>query len=233
MITTPSQAGQIGGEYRRRAAVKRKERVLMLHCAGMSQKEIAKQLHITWRTVYRDLAEIQDARVEVEQIIEDAGIDAHDAWLTLSRMHDADLSDIVLNPDAPLEELKYKPIAQWPAIWRQGLAGKIRITPVAVSDGERTEGGDTVRYKVEIERADLLKIIELAGRLKPVDAFVKQQQADVNITVVTADEARRVAGARRRLALAEGSDIIDVSPAPEATSDPKAAPQPVEPGHVA
>ena len=169
MITTPSQAGQIGGEYRRRAAAKRKERVLMLHCAGMSQKEIAKQLHITWRTVYRDLAEIQDARVEVEQIIEDAGIDAHDAWLTLSRMHDADLSDIVLNPDAPLEELRYKPIAQWPAIWRQGLAGKIRITPVAVSDGERTEGGDTVRYKIEIEHLSVRY-----GRDEAIPALKKQ-----------------------------------------------------------
>jgi len=164
----------------------RQQQVLALHIAGLNQREIARKLEVSHRTVFRDLSEIEDAQVRVEEIIEDSGIDAQDLHITLSRMHDADISDIVENPEDPIEQLRYKPVAKWPAIWRQGLAGKVKVTPVTIPDGERTPGGDSVAYKIEIERESLLKILELSAKLKAVDALsapTKQVETDNSVTV--------------------------------------------------
>src|SRR5207237_110218 len=104
-----------------------------------------------------------------------AGINAEDAWLTLTKMHDADLADIVDNPGDPIEQLRFKPIEKWPAIWRQGLAGKVTMTPKTVSERSHdgVQAGESrswdkvgVVYKIEIERESLLKILELTLKLK-------------------------------------------------------------------
>ena len=208
MINGAIEANQKSQVARRALAKQRQQRVLALHSAGMGVVEIADRLNISRRTVHRDMTEMAVAIVESQQILEDAGIDAEDAWQTLTKMHDADLADIVENPDAPITQLRYKPIAQWPDIWRRGLAGQVQITPVSIPDGERTPGGDEVRYKVEIKRESLLKILELAGKLQSVDAFVKQQAGDVNVLVVTAEQQRvsRLERAKQRLA------VRDVTP---------------------
>ena len=178
--------GKASGAARQRMARVRQQQVLALHIAGLNQREIARKLEVSHRTVFRDLSEIEDAQVRVEEIIEDSGIDAQDLHITLSRMHDADISDIVENPEDPIEQLRYKPVAKWPAIWRQGLAGKVKVTPVTIPDGERTPGGDSVAYKIEIERESLLKILELSAKLKAVDALsapTKQVETDNSVTV--------------------------------------------------
>ena len=214
-MSTPRLFGKVGGRAsglarERRAAFRRAE-VLCLLQAGMSPGDCGRALGVTLRTIYRDMSELDESRQLTRELIEDAGLDADDLHITLSKMHDADLSDIVENPEAPIEQLRFKPIAQWPPIWRQGLAGKIKIIPVAVSDGERTEGGDPQRFRVEVERAELLKILELAAKLKAVDAMASLKPGDTNILVVTAETARKVVSARKRLAAMDDASTIDVS----------------------
>ena len=203
---------QISGAVRLRRANARRAEVLALLIAGMSRAEIGRRLGVSPRTVAGDLAMLQDERIQVADIIEDAGLDADDVHITLSKMHDADLADIVENPSDPIEELRYKPIGQWPDIWRQGLAGKVKVTPVTLPEGERTPGGDSVGYKVEVERESLLKILELAAKLRAVDALVQQKAGDVNVLVVTADRARQVQSARKRL-----GKVIDLPAVPQVT----------------
>ena len=212
MITGAMEAGLRSGVKRAETAARRASLVLNLHIAGLTKAEIARRLNVSPRTVFRALADVGDERIQVEDLIEDCGLDATDIHITLSRMHDADISDIVVNPEDPIEEFRYKTIGQWPLIWRQGLAGKIRITPVSVRSTDGVQAGDNkawdqIGYKVEIERESLLKILELSARLKAVDAMVQQKAGDINIAVVTAETARKVTGARKRL-----EKVIDVTP---------------------
>ena len=202
---------QISGQVRLRRANARRAEVLALLIAGMSRAEIGRRLGVSPRTVAGDLAMLQDERIQVADIIEDAGLDADDVHITLSKMHDADLADIVENPGDPIEQLRYKPIGQWPDIWRQGLAGKVKVTPVTLPDGERTPGGDSIGYKVEVERESLLKILELAARLKAVDALVKQH-GDTTINVSITAQQQRLDRARKRL-----EQVIDLPAVPEVT----------------
>lgn len=170
MIATQKELSDRASIARQKAAKLRQEHVLALYIAGMTVTDIAKRLEVTRRTIYHDLAEVEDTRVRVEGIIEDAGIDPHDVWITLSKMHDADLAELF---DADNELL---PVAKWPRIWRQGLAGEIAVETDA-------EGGK----KFKVKRESLLKTLELAGKLKQVDAFVKAQvdaPRDVTLTVV-------------------------------------------------
>ena len=211
MVIGGIQAAAISRQARQDVLQRRQARVLALHATGMTRREIGNRLGCGERTVYRDLCEIQDARIEIDDILAARLLDGDDLHDTVTAMHDADLADIVSNPDAPIEELRYKPIGQWPAVWRRGLAGKVRITPVAVADGERTSGGDPVMYKIEVERESLLKIIELAGRLKPVDAFVAQKAGDTNVVVITAEQQRgdRLKRAKARIVNVSATSIED------------------------
>jgi DNA-binding transcriptional ArsR family regulator len=179
---------------RLKVQVRRREAVLALHVAGLNVSEIARRLDVGWRTVYRDLAEIEDSRVRVEEIFAADQLTAGDILDTLTSMHDADLADIVENPDAPIEELKYKPLSKWPAVWRRGLAGKIKVIPVSVRSSDGVQAGETkawdkVGYKVEIERESLLKIMELSLKHKAVDGLAAQK-SDVNVDVHVQVEER-------------------------------------------
>lgn len=224
-MLTPRLFSQAGGaasaSVRNRRANARRAEVLTLLIAGMGAYEISQKLGVSYRTVQRDLSEVEDSRVVVADLIEDAGLDADDIHITLSRMHDADVAHIMeFSPCldhakdtacacTPLEARTwtgyYLAPHRWPEIWRKGLVGKIKITRVPIPDGERTPGGDQTASRVEIERESLLKILELSARLKAVDALQQQKGGDVNITMVTADTARKVAGARKRL-----EKVIDV-----------------------
>ena len=180
-----SVGGKLSGESRNRAARRRQEQVIALHIAGLTRAEIGRRLDISARTVFRDLAEVGEQIQAAEQIIEDCGIDAHDVWITLSRMHDADISDIL--DDAG----EVRPIREWPAIWRQGLAGEISIEPVMERsrDGGKDSWDKTGAHRIKIKRESLLKIIELAAKLKSVDGFAQPtpivvQPAPVHIAIV-------------------------------------------------
>ena len=99
-------------------------------------------------------------------------------------------------------------IDQWPAIWQQMVeAGDIEIE----TKSERSHDGETkdqeggwdrtgqitkVRYKFGAKT----KWAELLMKHKGVNAMVEPKQGDINVTIVTAERQRQVAGARKRLA---------------------------------
>ena len=224
MITSPSQAVAIAVANRQQAQSKRQAKVIALHVAGLTRQQIADQLGVTRRTVYRDLADAADDRVDVEQIIEDSGVDATDAWIKLSKCFDADLRD-VFNDDWSM-----KPLAEWPEVWRTGLAGEIKIEDISERshDGatkDKDGGWDQVGKRVTLKRESLLKIIELAGRLKPVDAFVQQKAGDTNVVVITADRARQVQAARRRVDRVVNVTATSIEDGPAGVDALRAMPQ--------
>lgn len=184
---------------RSRTQTIRRARILALHVAGLSQIDIARKLGVSARTIQRDCATFEEPLVFIDELLENEGLDGHDVHMTLTDMHDADLADIIVDPSVPITEIEYKPIEQWPAIWRRGLAGKIRITPINERSKDGVQAGeskswDRTGYKVEIERESLLKILELSAKLKQVDALVKQnaieveQNIEINITWTTPED---------------------------------------------
>ena len=228
-MITPSQlfsmnAGRDSGVSRTLAQHKRRQQIIGLHVAGLKLAEIARRLNVSERTVWRDLAAVEDQRIEVENIIEDCGIDAHDVWITLSKMHDADLADVleplhlnacrqsgvdiaardtvdsaisatdtatdVVTRDVTIcsgcnpQVGEVRPIREWPKIWRQGLAGEVTIEDMVErsKDGGEKSWDKTGGKKIKIKRESLLKIIELASRLKSVAALEQPAAAQVQIT---------------------------------------------------
>ena len=242
--TIGGNAGRASGQSRAVAQAKRQDKVIALHVAGLSRAEIAARLCVSERTIFRDLVDVTDERVHVENIIEDCGIDAHDVWITLSKMHDADLADVleplhlsscrqsgidipvgdtsgsaisttdtavdVVTPAVtfhgrpvvlanPLTETEtaegkcagcnprvgdVRPIREWPKIWRQGLAGEVTIEDMVErsKDGGEKSWDKTGGKKIKIKRESLLKIIELAARLKSVAALEQPAAPAIQIT---------------------------------------------------
>ena len=203
MITSPVQAAQLGSAARTKVAELRREHVVALHVGGLSIAQIAKQLGVGWRTIYRDLIELEDVRVRVQEMFEDAGVDSTDAHIKLSRMFDADLSDI-FNEDWSL-----KPLKEWPEVWRTGLAGELKIEDIMVrsEDGGQSSWDVSPGKKVSLKRADALKVIELLMKHKAVDAMVAQKAGDTNINVTVTAQQQRLSRARHRL-----ERVIDVAP---------------------
>ena len=228
-MITPSKlfsmnAGRDSGVSRTIAQHKRRQQIIGLHVAGLKLAEIARRLNVSERTVWRDLAAVEDERIQVENIIEDCGIDAHDVWITLSKMHDADLADVLeplhLNAcrqsgidiaagntsdsdisatdtavDVVTQDVtmcsgcnprvgEVRPIREWPKIWRQGLAGEVTIEDMMErsKDGGEKSWDKTGGKKIKIKRESLLKIIELAARLKSVAALEQPAAPAIQIT---------------------------------------------------
>ena len=155
-------------------------------------------------------AEIERLQAELVQHTLDVGlIDAAEIHDYLTEAIRADMRDI-RNEDG-----SYKPQSEWPPIWgRMMEAGdcEIEYESVRSYDGEDTEGrggwetGGVVR-KVKLKFSSRAKLLELAMRHKGVNAMAEQKQGDINIVVVTAEKARQVAAAKKRLA-----KVIDIKP---------------------
>ena len=178
-------------------------KTLALHLAGLGIAEISRQLSCSRRTVYSDLATIGDERIRIEEIIEDAGVDAHDVWIQLSRIFDGDRSEI-LNEDGTVKRMQ-----DWPLIFRQCLNVVVEDVSQRSHDGETKDkdgGWDKSGKRVRILGIDpqYLKAIELVMKHKGVDAMATQrQEVDINLTAtITA----KLQSALRR------QETIDVTP---------------------
>ena len=77
-----------------------------------------------------------------------------------------------------------RPIREWPKIWRQGLAGEVTIEDMMErsKDGGEKSWDKTGGKKIKIKRESLLKIIELAARLKSVSALEQPAAPAIQIT---------------------------------------------------
>lgn len=177
----PALAGQLGHQSRARAAKERQALVLALHLQELTNEQIAEQLKVSVRTVYRDLIECNSKKVKAAAILQDVGVNSDDLHMALSREMDADLKDLFDSSG------NLKSVDQWPRVWRQGLITGLDME----QEKTETEEGVTVSTcvkKLKIESRT--KVKELLAKLKPVDAIVQGQQApelpplQVNISVI-------------------------------------------------
>lgn len=144
------------------------------------------------------IAEIQ------ETILNDSLVDSRKLHARWSEMFNADIGDII---DGALG--KFKPIHEWPKIWRQMLQG------VDVKElFERSKDGgdaswDKVGEIVKIKFIEQLKLGELIGRHKTVDAFVTQkveQHEHVHIHVQVQEKLTQA----RQLLAAKEAGIVEI-----------------------
>jgi len=122
-----------------------------------------------------------------QKLIDDRVVTARELYEQWSDMLRADISDII-EPEtteaviidgkqvrSARREGQYKPIKEWPKIWRQMLTGcDIKELFERSKDGG-DKSWDQVGQVVKLRWLDILRVGELVGRLKPIDAFVKQQ----------------------------------------------------------
>lgn len=225
MIIGPSEAGKRSGIPRAAKVRRRNQTVLALRAMGKTIPQIAEKLGVTPRAVYMGLRKygvpngkrgsaVDDAvALMQEELILQNPVTAEDLHTRLSEMWHADIADIIeppllddgtANPNAG----KYRPIHYWPSIWRKMLSGLDVKELFERSQDGGDSSWDQVGQVLKIKFADTLKIAELLGKHKAVDGFTREKSGDVNIMVVTADQARQVAGARRRLELVSSS-VVD------------------------
>ena len=149
--------------------------------------------------VLEKLQELQ-ARM-AEHALQVGLIDAIEIHEYLSDALRADMRDI-RNDDG-----SFKPQSEWPEIWgRMMEAGDVEVEYASERshDGATKDkaGGWDVKgqvQKVKLKFASRVKLMELAMKHKGVDAMVQQKQGDVNVVVVTAERAREVSAAKKRL----------------------------------
>lgn len=161
---TPYEAAQESAIVRHRMVEYRRNTVLALHVAGHSASEIASKLGMSLRTIQKDLSELRDVRVDIQQLLEDSPVNAEDLHVRLTQMFDADIADIY-KADGSL-----KPITEWPRIWRSMLSGvDVKELFERSKDGGNSSW-DKIGELVKVKFADPLKVIELLAALKAVDA---------------------------------------------------------------
>lgn len=135
-----------------------------------------------------------------ELLLKDKLVDARKLHTRWSEMFDADIADIV-EADTATNRMRLKPLHQWPKVWRQMLSG----AEVKELFEHSKDGGDASWDKigelVKMKFVDQLKLGELIGRHKAVDAFVAQK-AQVDVTINLAEEiSRTLTEGRQRLRL--------------------------------
>lgn len=153
-------------------------------------------------------AQIETLTAELTESTIQAGlIDATEIHEYLSDALRADSADI------KNDDHSYKPLSDWPEIWRRMVEGgdvDVEYASERSHDGEDKDGAGgwdrtgTI-VKVKFKFASKVKLLELAMRHKGVNAMVEQKAGDVNITFVTAEKARQVGSAKKRL-----EKVIDV-----------------------
>ena len=148
------------------------------------------------------LAKLQELQARMaEHALQVGLINAVEIHEYLSDALRADMRDI-RNDDG-----SFKPQSEWPDIWgRMMEAGDVEVEYASERshDGATKDkaGGWDVKgqvQKVKLKFASRVKLMELAMKHKGVDAMVQQKQGDVNVVVVTAERAREVSAAKKRL----------------------------------
>lgn len=97
-------------------------------------------------------------------------VDARKLHIRWSEAFDADIADII-EPDSDTSRMRLKPIHQWPIIWRRMLSAiDVKELFEPSSDG-KDKAWDKIGELVKMKFMDQLKLGELIGNLKTVDAF--------------------------------------------------------------
>lgn len=127
----------------------------------------------------------------LEELLEGQLVTSHKLHRRWSEMFEADLADIITDTG------KFKPIHEWPKIWRQMLTGMdVKELFERSKDGGEASW-DQIGQIVKLKWVEQTKLGELLGKHRAVDAFVKDKQ-DVSVNVQVAliedlQEGRRLA----------------------------------------
>jgi phage terminase small subunit len=121
--------------------------------------------HTAGEQAARLLANVRISEIvkqRTEERAEKTQIDA--AWLLdrLAAESVADANDLYDN------EGHFKPVSEWPLIWRQGLVQGIEMGDVTIGSGRNAK---TVRRPVKVRLSDRAKRLELVGKHVGVQAF--------------------------------------------------------------
>jgi hypothetical protein len=159
----------------------------------------------------------------VDRTLEEGLVNALELHQYVTDAIRADPADI-LNDD-----FTFKPMSEWPLIWRQLYEGgdlEIKFDSVRSHDGEDKDGAGGWDHKgkvisVKIKFAKRSEFLKLAAQLKSVDALVTQRGDTTinNLMVVTAEKAREVMAAKKRLQIAEARENAQVGPEGAEPSD--------------
>ena len=185
MITSPSEAGRRSGIVRSSFQTRRDQSIVALRAMGRTVPEIAKRLGIHERAVYKALRRAQPAQAIIAEELAREAVNGDLILTRLSDMFNADIGDIIEpaqipNPDVPGDMCSnpragsYRPIHEWPAVWRRMLSGsEVKELFEHSKDGEGASW-DKIGELVKIKFIDPLKLIELAMKHKGVNAMVEQ-----------------------------------------------------------
>lgn len=205
-------------ERKLKLLTRREQRYVASRLKGESMQEAARQSGLpAWMARTRELASVEALVDEASQALAEIRydqclIDAVEIHEYLTDAIRADWADIQ-NDDGT-----FKPLSEWPEIWRRMKEkGEVEVEEASVRshDGKDTDGlggweksGKTVT-KVKIAFGSKVKLLELAMKHRAVNAMVDQKAGDVNLNlvVVTAEKARQVVNARKRL-----GKVLDVTP---------------------
>ena len=193
MLTGPQQAGRRSAAIRTAKAVRRDEAVLVLQAMGLSIRAIAQRLGVSERSVYRGMRHHADSRELIESELRKTPVSAEMLHVRLSEMFYADITEIVepaytedgeVNP----REGEYRPVHEWPQIWRRMLSQRDIDDATKRSDDGVQAGSskswDIVGKKLKLKFPDPLKLIELLGKHKAVQAWSAEQvDVDQSITI--------------------------------------------------
>lgn len=105
-------------------------------------------------------------------------------WL-LKRLADEAEADVA---DLYDKNNNFKPVCEWPKIWRQGLVAGITVEEIKL-------GGKHISNILNVKLSDRVKRLELVGKHVQVKAF--EDNINVNVTDALAD---RMARAKKKVA---------------------------------
>jgi phage terminase small subunit len=126
----------------------------------------------------------------------------------LGEQADADIRDL------QSEDGKFKPLAEWPLVWRRMIQG-LEIEQKSVRSSDGVQAGESKAWDktqdriIKIKFVDRLKNLELLGRHKAIDAFVAQKiEGKLEIEVTVQQVAQRLQAGRERLLAARTIEVV-------------------------
>lgn len=123
-----------------------------------------------------------------------------DATKVLIRLGDQAEADLL---DLHNEDGSFKPVKDWPLVWRQMIQG-LEIEEKSVRSTDGVQAGESKAWDktgdriIKIKFIDRLKNLELLGKHKAVDAFVSQKIEQHNHLHLSAEVTSRLQNALQR-----------------------------------
>lgn len=167
---------------------------------GKSQTEAAQLVGYANRKVASKLATKEDIQSRVAELqAELAGanlVTATKLHIRWSDMFNADIGDII-EQDTATARMRLKPIHSWPKIWRQMLSAVDVKELFEHSKDGADASWDKIGELVKIKFTEQLKLGELIGKLKTVDAFTAPIEKHEHVHIHVELEKRLSAGRER------------------------------------